>query len=72
MCFLLVAAAQQGEALINDKINWLALFFAIYSVSGGGLAANQPCLQVHSNTICTAVVYITAQPAGLPLSWLRI
>lgn len=23
----------QGEALINDKINWLALFFAVYSVS---------------------------------------
>jgi hypothetical protein len=29
----------QGEALINDKINWLALFFAIYSVSPTAPAA---------------------------------
>lgn len=28
-----VTLTLQGEALINDKINWLALIFAIYSVS---------------------------------------
>ena len=27
----------QGEALINDKINWLALAFAVYSVSDSGV-----------------------------------
>jgi hypothetical protein len=30
---LLPTLLSQGEALINDRINWLALLFAVYSVS---------------------------------------
>jgi hypothetical protein len=33
VCLGLCLVCLQGEALINDKINWLALFFAVYSVS---------------------------------------
>lgn len=50
--WLPVVLTLQGEALINDKINWLALIFAIYSVSfvapqavaGGGLISGSSSL----------------------------
>lgn len=52
MCSLVVCAAQ-GEALINDKINWLALFFAIYSVSAAVLASK--CVGLQAASSCSPV-----------------